>query len=254
MDKKINLNLTTNKDNVAVVEFREGSALPLANKKNYSVTGQLASVKEYIGANYPTIVEFEGDTVKDRINVDALILVDKKANKMEFISDIKAEFGRVNITGYLEKNEKLALFEINQNEYFSQKDVERLLKNNAVLFKDFSIVRTLIKALDDLQLTTEETIKDTNDKRGNVDQAFRRVVKDKQGLLPEYIEFFCPIFEGGPKESLKVEVEISLQGRIPVYSFHCLELDLITEAAKDTAFQANITEQMKTDFTLINLS
>ena len=244
MDENIKLNVTSEN---GIVEIRTGEALPLYNPKSFSVAGQLKCVAEYIAQNYARAKQ--GSRFEN-----AVVLIDKKKNKIEFIDNVKAAYGQVNIIGILIENPDLKIFGINKGITFNKQEIQQRLRQNAILFKDFEQVKKLIKALDELQLTTEETIKDVQDKRGNVDQAFKRTVRDAKGLLPEYIELHTHLYEGFEKVSLKLEIEVDLDGRMPVYSFYCLELDLMLEQNKIKAFDECITEQMINDFTVLTIS
>ena len=242
--EEIKLNVTTDNNEIVV---RYGEALEVLPKRNCEFSGLLQAPKEYIEKNYTRLGE-------GSVHGDAFILINKVQNLIQFKAYDSQPFGRISIIGNLRINEKLKVLGINQGSQFSKVEIQKMLRKNACLFKDIEVVRKLIKALDDLQLTTEETIKDTQDKRGNVDQAFKRTVRDAKGILPEKLELFCPIFEGFKEVPLNLEIEIELDGKMPVYSFYCLEYDMIIEKEKDAAFSQCLTEQMLNDFTVLTLS
>lgn len=240
----IKVNVTS--DN-GVVEIRTGQALPLFMPKNQHFSGLLGSVKDYLNQTYQPLPEGERYP-------NAVILVDKKSDSIRFISDIHASCGVVELTGFLMKNKKVNLFGINTGKKFYKSEVQRLLRQNAMMFKDFNAVKRLITTLDELEITTEETIRDIQDKRGNIEQAFKRTVKDAKGLLPESIALYTELFEGFEKVDLNLEIEIDLEGKTPVYSFYCLELELVEEQHKEKAFSECISEQMINNFTIISVS
>jgi len=244
--EEIKLNVTTENNEIVV---RYGEALEVKQLKNIEITGILQAPMQYISKNYSKLA-------KDCQSpwFDSFILIHKDNNSIQFKKNESEPFGRLSITGYLTMNPKLKVFNINSGQQFTKTEIQKMLRKNACLFKDMEVVRKLIKALDDLQLTTEETIKDTQDKRGNVDQAFKRTVRDAKGLLPENIELFCPIYNGFNPVSLILDIEIELDGRMPVYSFYCLEYDMIVEKEKDAAFSQCLTEQMLEDFTVLTIS
>lgn len=245
--EKVNVNLSELPESgKVIIEIREGDALKLANPQNQTLEGSISAVKEFIEKNYR-------ETTAEGFVYPGIISIDKDNARILFIDKPQEAFGRTNVIGTLIANRRLEQFGINKDRWFDQKGIAKLIRNNAVLFKTPEIVRSLIKQLDEMTLVVESSLTDNNDKRGNVEQNYKRVIKDKKGLLPEFIELHTPLFEEQSPIDLKLEIEVEVQGNRPVYSFYCLELDLLTDQEKEKAFEANVTQYMKDHFVVIRL-
>lgn len=246
MEKDLNLNVVATDGKPIIVEIREGQALTLCHPLNVVHVGDIKSVKEFIGKNYPEAVE------EDKV-FEGVIKLDENNSKILFINFPQNTHGKTEVTAQLIENKRLARFGINNEVWFTQKDVAKLIRNNAMLFKDTDTVRGLVKTLDELTLVIQNELTDNNDRRGNVEQHRKRVIKEKKGVLPEYITLFCPLFEGIDPIEIKLEIEVEIQSERPVYSFYCLEMDIMLEDAKKKAFSDNMTEYMYKHFTVLNV-
>lgn len=242
--EKVNVNLENLPKGVVVVEVREGKALEQSNPLQVNLNGSISSVKEFIGKNYPK------DAPEGHV-FEGVITIDKDEALISFVDKPHEAFGKTLVTARLIPNRRLALFGVNGERWFDQKSIAKLIRNNAVLFKTPEIVRTLLKQLDEMNLVVENSLTDNTDRRGNVETAYKRVIKDKKGLLPEFIELHTPLFEEQDPIDLKLEIEVDVQGNRPVYSFYCLEMDVLVEAERDKAFSKNITSYMMEHFTVI---
>jgi len=245
---KINLTVVQSVDGRPVeIIIREGSALELAHPKNTSISGDFSSVKEFITKNYPLVVELG-------LVFPGVIQINKENNTILFCDYPHNVYGRNEVIGKLEWNEKLLSLQINKdNSAFTQKQITQLFKNNAMLFKDSESLRALIKTFNEMTLSVETSLTDNKDGKGNVEQNFSRVIKDKKGILPEFIELFCPIFKGTDPIDIKIEVDVDVVNNRPVYSFYCLEMEIIIEKEKEKAISKNVTDFMCNHFTVYNV-
>lgn len=244
--EKLNLDLKVTSLSGEAMEctVREGKALELFHPKNIQITGDISTVMEYILKNYRQAVE------KDHI-FDGVVNVNREKRTIKFVDYPHNEKGVTSITAQLLPLKRLEAFGINQDQFFSQKEIAKLFRKNAILFESPEIVKSLIKMLDELTLVVENSLTDNNDKRGNAELAQKRVIKDKKGILPEFIELLCPLFEGQPPIPLKLEIEIEIANNRPVYALYCLEFDLLMEIEQERAFAANLPDYIYDHFVVV---
>lgn len=246
--EKENLNITVMSGDGKPVEviLREGKALELFQPKNVTFKGDIASVKEFISKHYNADVE-------ECHIFDGVVQIDSEKNQILFCDFPKESTGVTNIVASLTPNKKLESFMINEDNFINQKSVANLIRKNAILFKDSTIVRGLIKTLDELSLSIQNDIVDNNDRRGNVELSYKRVIKEKKGVLPEFITLFCPLFEGMAPIEIKLEIELEIKNNVPMYAFYCLEMDLMIDEQKKKAFGENVPEYIHKHFVVYNV-
>lgn len=127
------------------------------------------------------------------------------------------------IRGTLKQNPELKPFGINQNKFFSNKELERLVKMSSHLFPDLKTAKDLIKNLQNFQVKFTTLIEKKDDRAGNTKDLIESAIEVSAGAIQKVWKLRAPLFVGGPAEEFEVEIEIEKRGDSASMGFFSLE-------------------------------
>ena len=191
MEKKqepIQLNIPAVSGDMVV---RQGDAQPISLPNKVRIAGQIDTPKRFLEKRAPTLQ-------KDEVHV----LIDRRGRTINLFTKERDEFQAI-ITGSLKANPDLTAFSINSDKMWALKDLVNFLRRRRMFFESLDQYGTLIGALSDFSANSEIALKDKDDRKGNVNQAFTRATK-----MNAELEFTLniPVFEGLPAHTFHVDV------------------------------------------------
>lgn len=257
--EKFNINVSGDVKQPIEILWREGSALEQFNEKKVAVTGTIFAPLLYTLQHYnlmggSVVSDIPGygpiETEKPLIIMgahDGVITFNYgfKGNKNpsikldEFPSD---EISGAIIEGVMLFNEDIAALQINQDKFFGSKELIKLITKYAGLFASFKDARDLINNLRNLDVKFTDTVKKTNDMRGNVEDAMKQEIAFAQGELPASIIINAPLFYGTPAVKLTLEIQLERRGHEAGYSFYCMELESTKQATAKAIIDSQVAD------------
>lgn len=173
--------------------IREGKALELKEPKIIAVVGVLNSPLLWLEKRIHFIEEPE-----------AHILVNREKMTIELKIDEESHYSAT-VTGGLELHPIFKKFGINTAAYITHFEMADLIKMNRTFFENTDVAMKLVSELRNFRATVEKKIEQLDDKRGNRTDLMAQTV---QSNLPAAFNLNIPIFKGGSRTVLEVEVEI----------------------------------------------
>lgn len=218
-----------------IIQLLEGSApnpVRTLNPQKISLTGDITAPKVFALDRF----ERRGDVIKehssgqlDEGSKTVLVTYMDKAKgpwiKLE--TDPSSELNTT-IKGELKPNPDLNPFHFNKAKVFTNDSFMEVLKENGHCFKEISNVRTLIKSLQNFVAKFSTEVEKLDDKGGNTKNLIQTTLDATKSNIPTSVDFFMPMFSGGPAVEFTAEVEIDvvMEGGAPKAKFglFCLEL------------------------------
>lgn len=222
-ETKVNITLPENWDPKNPIEIihTERETIPQRDRKNYSITGVLGSIVEWFRKR-----TYNGTPQNNREIVLYSIHPDKPT--ITFMSDPTDPLGsEFTISTQLKPDADLAMYAINRDVYFSQKDLKALIRKTAHLFPNIDTAKDLLQRLDNFQARFETEVEKADDKRGNTKDVVVQAIKFTKGELPPSFELIAPIYANTKPALLHLDIEVKKEGNEPVFGFFCLELQKI---------------------------
>lgn|GEM_PF-3502012 len=239
MEKIENLNVYFNGDKVpekpVEIILREGDApepLKTVNPVKQVIEGDIDTVLTYVKGRYNPSEE-EGKPVEKGVII--LYCDDPDHVAIKLLIDEKNPLATV-VKGSLEKNPDLRNFQFNEGAAFDNKSFIKTIKKNAHCFNSLMEAQNLIKQLSSFQATFETKVEDLDDRRGNTSLGVKTVLDSSKTGIPETLSFNMPLFNGGPKVSFIVEVELDVvnEGNRPQAKFGFVSMEIV-QLARDHA-------------------
>jgi hypothetical protein len=180
------------------VIVREGSAPKVVEPIVLKTEGTLRSIGEFLGKRktHPGAGQQEVDPSK------TVVKVDRTNREIVLYLNPTNPLGTV-ITGRLELSDELKPFHINEEKYFTRKDLIKLLRFNRALFNDLDKHTELLAAYQAFQAKAKSDMGAEDDTRGNKKFAFQKEVKSN---IPESFVLNAPIFKGEKAVAFRVEI------------------------------------------------
>lgn len=161
--------------------IREGKALPLQEPTPVTVAGVLHAPGAFLSVR------------KELLNKDNChLLVDINTGAIVFIMNEKDHYKDF-IKGALHPCETIKKFGINEEKFYSDKELAKFIRKNIYYFASPETHAALVKSLMKFEATVTTVIENSNDNRGNVKQLLDKKVSSD---IPESFVIKCPIFEG----------------------------------------------------------
>lgn len=245
-EEKVNITIPADYNGKPIqIELREGQApmqLDEVRETKVKRSGVITSAEEYALKVYaretnlqPGIVMYSLDPAKLYITLD------------EFPAH--PHLGAI-ITGKAEINPEIKVWAINTQNTFSAKEVIAMIMKQAHNFNSKEEAKRLISLLRNFEATFTTEKKRADDRRGNVEDAFKQTIGIKQGEMPSIMNLNIPIFKGGTPVPITLEIELDQDDNDVVYSFYSLELE---SALRETAKEAilNSVDKLREIFVCI---
>ena len=186
------LNVTI-ENGVKTLEIRQGDALPLREKRQLIIIGNIDTVKEWLKFR---VNEISQKSCNIRINRDKMAIT-LEINENDKLLDT--------IEGKLQLDEAFETFEINTGKYLTNFEMSDLIKMNRSHFENKSDAMKLVSELRNFKAKVDRDLENSDDNRGNRKLLINQIVESN---LPENFKLHIPIFKGLPKQTIEVEVNV----------------------------------------------
>ena len=191
-----NLNIyPTPKDGETVeIVYRTGKALELRDPKAQNLAGVLGTPYNWLAQRTGLIDPKASRVVVDRDRMSITLVVDERS----VFSDT--------ITGSLTFDQNFLKFRINTDEYITHYDMAKFFKMNRYAFENKDEAGRLVTELQNFKAKVNAEVEKMNDNRGNRTDKTQVTIDSN---LPEKFNLNLPVFKGGPKKLIEVEVYIN---------------------------------------------
>lgn len=233
-DKKIVINAA---QGVSVIHLLEGEA-----PKNF----------------YPTKVKVSGNAhaVSDFIkglscNLDVCkVIITINADRLSIVldSDPESENEGYIVTAKIEKFLDLQNFGINQEKFFSLKDLEKHIRMNRFYFADKDAHMALAGQLRSFKAKVDSDITQMQDQRGNKANAFNKTVTSD--LAADFV-LTIPIFKGGEPKTFRVEICYDVTDSAVRFWLESVELFELEKSMAETLLNGFKEEYLALGYTVI---
>lgn len=252
------VNVAVTGDRETTLIMRTGDALELKPPTIVNLTGDINTVKNYIGKRRTANEEDKKEGVllsmeeKIQYNLQwvhpdlAVIEVDKKAMTIVLKVDPQFAYGGT-VTGKLEESDELKPFCINKTKEFKKEELVKLLRFSRRFFPDPDKYAELLKEYQVFSAKAYLEMKQEEDQRGN---STRNQTKRVETSLPTEFTIKMPIFKGQSDETFRVEICLDVTEGGARFWFESVELDEIINKRVDEIFTAQLTDF--SDFVVIN--
>lgn len=186
------LNVTI-ENGVKTLEIRQGDALPLREKRQLIIIGNIDTVKEWLKFR---VNEISQKSCNIRINRDKMAIT-LEINENDKLLDT--------IEGKLQLDEAFETFEINTGKYLTNFEMSDLIKMNRSHFENKSDAMKLVSELRNFKAKVDRDLENSDDNRGNRKLLINQIVESN---LPENFKLHILIFKGLPKQTIEVEVNV----------------------------------------------
>jgi hypothetical protein len=166
---------------VSEITIREGQALPLKDPERIIFSGHLFTPGDFM-ENRRKLLD----------NENCHLRIDTNAGQVEFYMEEKSAFRNV-ITGTLKKSSVIALFGINIEKYYGDKELAKFFRRTEYYFTDSDIHKKIVKELMSFKAKVDVQIEKSQDNRGNTKQLYERLVESN---IPESFVMKAPLFDG----------------------------------------------------------
>lgn len=186
------INITPSGDRLEVV-IREGAAIHPKEKapKSINISGTLPAVNQFLK---------EKDIEAKRSHLKIF----KDQGKLELVVGDTDPFTTHTIVGSLSKDKELASWRINTQERWTVKSFLEWVRMKRVTFADKSEASNLMSSMQKWQGQITTVFKEHNSNDGNSEMVLQKRVEGIE--LKRDFTLHLPIFQGYPKEKIKVEI------------------------------------------------
>lgn len=191
------LNITVSNETKEVV-LRTGEANPIHIPTGITLKGfTIDAVREYLQKD--GIVE---DEIKNSYVISSL---EKRQLQLHYAARIEKPD---TIEGVLHLHSDLEKFAINSGKQYSTHNLAQFIRMNKHYFETKDIALKLVNDLQNFKAKVDREIEASDDKKANVKISLvQKVVSN----IPTEFTLLLPIFVGGPKSAIKVEIDIDAQ-------------------------------------------
>jgi len=177
--------------------IREGTAEPNPEvPQSIQLTGTLDGVAEFSEKR-----EFDEKT--------AHLLVDSKGGTIRLVVDEKFQRSGAHVIGGLIEDAKLKEFGINEEQFYSLDALAKMARMNRLYLKGHDNT-AILNSIEKFEAERTISMKNHDDRRGNVDIALKATCKQ---TVEQTFILDIPIFEGGAKHEIPVEVFVDVSDR-----------------------------------------
>lgn len=225
-------NLTVRVDSINgnTLTVLEGAALEQKHPEKIKLSGNIASVKQFLDKRY---TGGKGKSLQEVDREKAVVLVDQKGMIIKLLLDPENCFG-LEVVASLEVTDELKAFHINDNHQFTRESMIKLLKFNKRFFDNPLKHEELLEAYMKLNLSGSTSVKNESDDRGMKDMAFKKTINSQNIPLGFVLEI--PIFKGQNVEKFRVDICLDVTDASVRFWFESVELDELSEMRKEEIF------------------
>jgi hypothetical protein len=245
MEKTINVHVPEGYAGTPIeVVLREGRANDIKDPKKYNATGlAIAGIGAYVGGR-----AFAATPQENLVIVEYCL--DPENSFIHFIGH-ENDPNATDLMAKLEKCQDLIDFKINSDYFFTQNELERLVKKHAHCFADPSQAQQFLSNLRNFEVRYEQMVKKEDDRKGNTLAHEENAIKFAKGSIELKWDLKMPLFEGTEAKSFTVELEIEKgKNNMPTFGFYSMEIELML---KQEAFDLinDAVDKLKSQFVCI---
>lgn len=247
--KQHEINLTPG-PGVSELIIRSGEAAPIILPVKNELSGNLSAPGEYYLGRTKIVPDYFDKS-------KALVLVNADRFSITFIqdpNDSKAD----SINGEARLNLKdLSGFRLVESSdglkpgpTWTTSDLGKFLRRNRHLLKDQADAAVLIRDLMNFKAKISGDVEQANDNRGNT---VSKIVKSIDTNLPVSFWTLFPIFKGGAKVALEIELYLEANGTSVTCSLECPSLEWVIEEEFDDMLGRELSTFIDDDITVVTI-
>lgn len=240
---------------------REGKALELKEPLVINITGDIDTVKSFVGKRYaagpksiitsgenPTVTALVTNSLQAINNDLAVITFDKK--NLSISLDVNPEdFYGPKVIGKMEVSDELKPFCINEPDgIFTREKLVKLLRFNKRFFSDAQAHDNILRAFQTLSLTGNTALDASSDQRGNAAAKFEKKIDSSK--IPTTFYLTIPVFKGQEPKKFLVEICLDSSEASVIFWFESVELAELKGTIIDGVFGEQKT--LFADFVIVN--
>jgi len=213
-----NINLKIEQANGELI-IRTGSAKPIYDPKVINITGTIETPFTWLKTKFASL------------NILLCHILISIANRtIKFVINETDHFTHT-IEGIIELHPNFTKWGINdQSVSYRSDELASLIKMNRFMFKSTEVAMQLVTVFQNFKAKIEKEIELSDDKRGNR-TAMQRQVVNKMSIPTDFL-LFIPLFKGGPKIEIPVEIEINAD-TLQCYLYSPLANDILNSEAEN---------------------
>lgn len=223
MDKSMQLTINSPGEHL----IRVGEAIKLQPPKPLRITGKLSAPIDFMDKK---------DKTKQYDAHYAHMLIDKQGNKLTLHLNEKSPDSEDVITGILEENPELTMWEINTEKRWNVRELIAFVRARKIHFDAAADADGLIESLQKWTAKVERTIKDINNDTGNSLLQLETTVSGIE--LKRKFKLALPIYKGYGREVFTVEIGFEPKSTsVDLYLFSS-DLYELKETSREKIFES----------------
>lgn len=236
--EEIKLNIQNIQSEGNEVVIRTGEALPLAEKLQISISGNIDAVSRYIKQRGSSLNQSEG-ALHSSTEVPAhtaVIIVNREHLKIQLQCDPSDKYAPM-VTGQLSLNPDLQEFGINSAKKFTREELLSLIKLNRFFFADKDDHAVLMSKIKNFRANVNKDVQDGADNRGNKNRVNNQAVDTE---VPETAVLQIPVFKGESPSRFIVDICLDVTDGGTRFWLESIDLNELIIKRRDEVFAQEI--------------
>jgi hypothetical protein len=202
---------------------RQGDAPIAWDPEIVCLTGTITGPGDYVAKRKPTPESTH-------------VVADYKHRTIALRANESDHFG-ASVTGSLEIDPRLAAYCINVNKEYFHKELYALLRLRGMQFLDRGEHEELLANLKKFESSVSVVLSSADDLKGSI--AEKKITDIKTNLGLEFV-LFLPVFTGGDKERIPVEICVGVSGAVVKFWFESVQLAEMIETKTEAIFDTEL--------------
>lgn len=232
---KLNIHNIQSEGNEVVI--RTGEALPLAEKLQTSISGNIDAVSRYIKQRGTNRFEEGKLYIGTEVPVHtSIITVNREHLLIQLQCDPSDKYAPV-VTGQLSINPDLQEFGINSAKKFTREELLSLIKLNRFFFADKDDHAVLMSKIKNFKANVNKDVQDGSDSRGNKNRVNNQAVDTE---VPETAVLQIPVFKGEAPSRFIVDICLDVNDGGTRFWLESIDLNELIIKRRDEVFSKEI--------------
>lgn len=228
--EELKLNIMAEGGELIIRQGKAAEPLPTREDKPLTIKGDIYSVAAYLAARHTC-----ANAGLQAVNTEkSVIRVDKQKRTITLETDPNNYYSTT-VTGELVVSEEVERWGINKEKIYNREDLLKLVKMNRALFQDKDEHLKLLSGLKMIKLSTRQELSVGGNDRGSKNASYEQVVENENNM-PKCFGLFCPVYRGGERKLIPVEICYETQGGALVFWLESMQLAEMMEEILENTF------------------
>lgn len=200
--KEINLHVAEGQDEVIIRHGAAAEKIPF--RKSLEISGNIDLPRLHL-QNPPDWLVYYPEKCIDAPLSFSFVMVDREAMLITFTEDQGMPW-ESRYRGDLRLDPRFAKFGVNSDKYYTTLELADFIKMNRSFFETKDSAMRLVKELRSFKAKVDKDIENSDDGRGNKKLLLAQKLDSN---IPEAFNLTIPIFKGGGKQTIAIEISIN---------------------------------------------